>query len=65
MLEVLEQNLVKVCLLLEDPDSVVQVPAPLPLQHQLLGQLQPLLRHVRLDLRLLDLGLLHLKGVLG
>ena len=53
--------LVDLCLLLKKPDSLLQVPRPLPLEEEVLWKLQPLLGHVRLDLGLLNLGFLHLQ----
>ena len=53
--------LVDLCLLLTKPDSLLQVPRPLPLVEEVLWKLQPLLGHVRLDLGLLNLGFLHLQ----
>ena len=53
--------LVDLCLLLKKPDSLLQVPRPLPLEEEVLRKLQPLFGHVRLDLGLLNLGFLHLQ----
>ena len=53
--------LVDLCLLLKEPDSLLQVPRTLPLEQKVLRKLQSLLGHVRLDLSLLNLGFLHLQ----